>query len=716
MGAVEPRWSPISSQGAPTGYQFPVAVAARDHVLCLWGASTSPIQATGAFYEPATDRWFPLTAMPPLEDRKRPALAWTGREILIWGGLHGEKRRDYRYLGDGVRLGADGVWRTIASDGAPKARAPNAVWAGDELMIWSGLAGKTLADAARYVPATDTWRKVARAGAPSGREGALMAWTGREVLVWGGHDHARAPGEELRDGAAYDPKQDRWRAVSPLPEEAPTVGRLYAVRDHIVLVGASTGEVWRYDAEADRWTAGAGVLAIGEGVVTGRVGDEIIVVGREGTAGYDAAGDAWRALPPCPNLPTLFASTPIGCSGELLCFGGLAPGGMRLRLFEPERASGEPPAMIRAQRVEAPSSTSATQSVPARPRRGSSSTRAAADGWQPLPDSPLAARGEPAFAWTSQGLFVGWGRTATKSDANRAATYDPAARAWTALDAPPAHRRASAVGLDGGDAVVMLFGGIAGAGSADDEGFVLDAGGTWRPTPTEGTPTEPQRVRLAWTGSEVLAWTGQGDRPGAAFDPAANRWRSMTSDGAPRSELDQQCVWTGRELVVWGLNDGVDRRAGGGLYDPIADRWRELPPPPQDDDVIALGRPVWTGRELVVAAGTSAAGGMRGAAFDPDASTWRAIAPMPGIARHGHTACWTGRELVLLAGMDADFEWGTDVVAYDPARDTWRELPPLPWKEPRRHFASAWSGDELVVWGGFRGASEPCGDGCALAL
>lgn len=46
-------------------------------------------------------------------------------------------------------------------------------------------------------------------------------------------------------------------------------------------------------------------------------------------------------------------------------------------------------------------------------------------------------------------------------------------------------------------------------------------------------------------------------------------------------------------------------------------------------------------------------------------------------------------------------------VAYDPSADTWRPLPEAPFT---REFASyAWTGTELLVWGGATG--QDCADG-----
>ena len=67
---------------------------------------------------------------------------------------------------------------------------------------------------------------------------------------------------------------------------------------------------------------------------------------------------------------------------------------------------------------------------------------------------------------------------------------------------------------------------------------------------------------------------------GAAFDPATGGGaRSPTRRSAV--EPRRPAVWTGDEMLVWGgsFTDPDDDRPGL-AYDPAADTWRELPPAP----------------------------------------------------------------------------------------------------------------------------------------
>src|SRR5512132_13552 len=69
------------------------------------------------------------------------------------------------------------------------------------------------------VPSTPSgnWRAIAPAPI-AGRDGPAAVWTGRQLLVWGGH--GRIPGavlRPLRDGAADDPAGDRWQPLPTAP-------------------------------------------------------------------------------------------------------------------------------------------------------------------------------------------------------------------------------------------------------------------------------------------------------------------------------------------------------------------------------------------------------------------------------------------------------------------------------------------------------------------
>jgi hypothetical protein len=163
-------------------------------------------------YDPGRDRWARLA-------RGHGGLvAWTGRELVAWGGgCCGDALRD------GVAYDPEsGRWRTLAQGPLAGSQGPVGAWTGRELLVFVGDRtpdGDTpwparLARAAAYDPATNRWRRIARM--PEERPGASVAWDGRELLVVGGRA-GRARGPLRADGFAFDPASNRWRRLAAMP-------------------------------------------------------------------------------------------------------------------------------------------------------------------------------------------------------------------------------------------------------------------------------------------------------------------------------------------------------------------------------------------------------------------------------------------------------------------------------------------------------------------
>lgn len=155
---------------------------------------------------------------------------------------------------------------------------------GEEVLIWGGVGERPYSDGAIYDPTTQTWRLVASPRlAP--RSGAAGVWTGSEAVVMGGlaFDNTTrnpVPVGPARDGVAYDPQTDRWRALPRLPFPLSPDGlfvhghRLYAVsataRERPVAVLDRGSTIWRLANPAPPWWRGTGKIAarqVGSNVV-----------------------------------------------------------------------------------------------------------------------------------------------------------------------------------------------------------------------------------------------------------------------------------------------------------------------------------------------------------------------------------------------------------------------------------------------------------------
>ncbi len=76
-------------------------------------------------------------------------------------------------------------------------------------------------------------------------------------------------------------------------------------------------------------------------------------------------------------------------------------------------------------------------------------------------------------------------------------------------------------------------------------------------------------------------------------------------------------------------------------------------------------------------------------------------------ASERHTALWTGKEMVVIGGYDLATQSSiASIKAYDPRSNSWREIP-VPAGIGARHDVQAiWTGDRILLWGGFRRANN----------
>ena len=225
--------------------------------MLIWGGSVSgTVRADGAAYNPETDTWRTL-APSPLDSRYDFGTVWNGKEMIVFGGAscgggpcadaaaYNPKTDSWRPLpgvpvstgrmhpaavavGDGSSaaffaggqpalgvLQGDGVlydgaldrWTDIPTP--PPAILPEPArtellgwWGFGRLYVWGGqpVTKTRPVTGAGYDPVTRTWTAMA-SGAPNGRTGATVVWTGTEAIVYGGTDDK----DDFADGARFRP-------------------------------------------------------------------------------------------------------------------------------------------------------------------------------------------------------------------------------------------------------------------------------------------------------------------------------------------------------------------------------------------------------------------------------------------------------------------------------------------------------------------------------
>jgi hypothetical protein len=249
--------------------------------------------------------------------------------------------------------------------------------------------------------------------------------------------------------------------------------------------------------------------------------------------------------------------------------------------------------------------------------------------------------------------------------------FDPATGRWTEVFGPltPRFWHSATLLADG---TVLVAGGY-GSGSDRSRGFVGSAE-IFDPATSRWTPAGEFKARWGHTAvrlddGRVLALGGMDSSLSSSvdiYDPQTRTWAPVAS--LPGLRSSQAVRVPNGQVLLAGLDDGSPPE----LYDPVADRWTELPPP------LA---PAWGGYTLTLLMDGSvlAVGGAVGSAteespaverFDIGFGGWQADGTLVG-PRVGHTTTLLGDGSVLVAGGGAPTFQGVQ----EPTRSAVRFVP-----------------------------------------
>lgn len=287
-----PQQTPSDSVGTPDATSAPTPIP------------TTPSRV----FEKLDPGW--TTLRQPPEVRTSAATAWTGRELIVWGGYVYSGFSDETVEGDGFRFDpGSNTWEPIAPSPLQARSDPATAWTGRELLIWGGSQDPDhrsfFGDGAAYDPTTNTWRGLP--DAPISARAPLSVWTGRELIVWGVN---AINGEVSVDGAAYDPLQDSWRTLPDAPIGLGRATAIWTDREMIVLGDAgerndgsslAPAAGIAYDPATDKWRRLADSGLSNNASTASWNGSEMIAWDYLlETAAYDPDTDAWRSLPAVP--------------------------------------------------------------------------------------------------------------------------------------------------------------------------------------------------------------------------------------------------------------------------------------------------------------------------------------------------------------------------------------------------------------------------------
>lgn len=196
-------WLPMAIKNAPLGRSEHSSVWTGNELIVFGGRSSSHgLLADGGRYDPKTDSWqaIPKTPAGPTSRHYHSAI-WTGTNsdsalsnlMIIWGGVTPAAGRNEFDNKGWIYNNRTHLWKKMSSLHAPSARtAHSATWTGKYMLIWGGMSEDKFAnltvlnDGALYDPAKDEWLPIPTEGAPEARANAAAVWTGKTLLIYGG--------------------------------------------------------------------------------------------------------------------------------------------------------------------------------------------------------------------------------------------------------------------------------------------------------------------------------------------------------------------------------------------------------------------------------------------------------------------------------------------------------------------------------------------------
>jgi len=604
-----------------------------------------------------------------------------------------------------------------------------------------GFGGNTT-DRGRYDPATDSWRSMAPDPVvPIDRLDLPAVWTGTEMILWGGMS---ATGSVTNVGSRYNPTSDQWMPTSTGVNVPAARSRHTAVwtGSKMIIWGGDLGNNrgvtftgGTYDPITDTWEP-----TPLDNVPNGRLGHTAVWSGTEmivwgggdpGNTGgrFDPVSNSWRPTSTGPGVPGLRADhTAVWASGKMIVWGGrFFPGSVLLNtggIYDPVSdswtptavSSGTPSARISHTTVWTGDEMIVWGGVATgvSALRNGARYRPQTDTWVPVSNGSNmpAPRSNHLAVWSGTEMII-WG-----GGLDSGGRYDPLLDSWTATSrgAGTPAPRTGATAVWTGSEMIVWGGNTTSQGTSNTGGRYDPIHDIWRATaisPT--TPVARFDHTSVWTGSEMIVWGGFGlDSPqlktGGRYDPSSDTWKS-TSVGAnvPMERRSHTAVWTGDRMIVWGGTTGfVEYLDSGGRYDPLADSWLPTVRTAETPKGRIWHTAIWTGSEMIVWGGYGNVEGYShaGSRYDPVADRWLPLPPMieESVSRILHTAAWTGTEMIVWGGFSdaVPYPYYLDTgERYDPVTGTWTlvsqegHVPSV-----RRSHTTVWTGEEMVVWGG----------------
>lgn len=304
-------WQATHTSDAPRGRSYHTTIWTGNEMI-VWGGENTPYLDDGARYRPNSDTWLPISLTNAPLARSDHSVVWTGNEMIVWGGKNFDNSGS-SYLNDGARYHPmNNTWQAISNSQAPDGRYKHTgIWTGNEMVIWGGRGSEYFKTGGRYDPGTDTWLPTNSVDAPTGRRSHTAIWTGDEMIVWGGYFYSGGS-TSYNDGGRYNPLNNSWQEINTINAPDARFGHSVAWTGNEMIVWgggpSGAGNFYltggRYNPSNNTWTATSTLNAPSRRKYHSAIwtGSEMIVWGGYFSDGYQDYFKTGSIYDPVNNL------------------------------------------------------------------------------------------------------------------------------------------------------------------------------------------------------------------------------------------------------------------------------------------------------------------------------------------------------------------------------------------------------------------------------
>ena len=379
------------------------------------------------------------------------------------------------------------------------------------------------------------------------------------------------------------------------------------------------------------------------------------------------------------------------------------------------------------------------------------------DSWTPTSTAgaPLG-RTYHSAVWTGEEMIV-WGgnENGLTLFLNSGGRYNPIADTWSATsltNAPSPRDWGVGPWCIWTGSRMLVWGGRGPDGGVNTGGLYNPTLDSWTAINTANAPSARYGHTIVWAGTEAIIWGGYDGsnyfNAGAKYNPSSDSWAATSMTNVPAVRLDHSAIWTGAQMIIWGGCSGGSRCVGGSLYntggrysptgnlsegdhtfavraydsalnvDPTPAVYNWTIGMPLDTTITVnpynptisrtaffeffCNKPPCTYECNLDSAGWSACSSpiTYGDGWITTSTTGAPSARYNSMERF--YSIWTGSEMIVWGGFDGASYYNTGG-RYNPVTDSWTETSTTNEPSARDGHVAVWTGGEMVVWGGWDG-------------